>query len=81
VTVTDQASHEELRGMLGVYALGVLDDDERATIELHLAGCLDCRRAAITQLESAALLVAEPLRLPPGLWDAIGRRIHVRRHS
>ena len=32
--------------LLGVYALGVCDDDERATVEEHLVTCAECRAEA-----------------------------------
>ena len=79
--LTDRMSHQELRDLLGVYALGAVDGRERAAVEVHLGECRDCRRAAIVQLESCALLVDEPLRLSPTLWDPMVARVAARRHS
>ena len=38
--------HRELRERLGAYVLEALDDDERAEVEAHLAGCPECRAEA-----------------------------------
>src|SRR4029453_7362615 len=35
-------THEELRGLSGGYALGVLDEPERRAFEQHLATCASC---------------------------------------
>jgi anti-sigma factor RsiW len=73
--------HDDLRDRLGRYVLGAVDGQERVAIEHHLADCRDCRRAAITQLASAAHLVGEPLRLAPTLWDSMVDRAAARHHS
>jgi hypothetical protein len=72
--------HERLRGLLGVYALGALDAAERADVEAHLTECKPCRHAAITRLESAALLLDDqPLQVPASVWDSIVERVARRR--
>ncbi len=53
----DQA-HEDLRELLGAYALGALEPGERAALERHLAGCPSCR-AELGELRRA--VVALPL--------------------
>ena len=70
----DQDTHEQVRDRLVAYARRVVDEGERATIETHLISCQECRRAAITALESASLLVDEPLSMPGTVWDAIVER-------
>ncbi|WP_026421553.1 anti-sigma factor family protein [Actinokineospora inagensis] len=47
--------------MLGAYALGALDEDERAAVERHLADCADCR-AELRDLEEVRDMAGE---LPP----------------
>jgi len=37
---------EHATDLLGAYALGVLDGDEQAAVQAHLAGCEHCRREA-----------------------------------
>ena len=38
-------THEELRDLYELYALGALDPGEKAEIEEHLArGCVECKR-------------------------------------
>ncbi len=77
-------NHDEIRDSLEAYALGVLDDAERAEVVTHLASCDACRR----ELESfeqiaaalpAALAVAAPV--PPS--DVAAQRIQraIRRRS
>jgi hypothetical protein len=66
------------RELLGVYALGQLDGDERAGLEAHLEGCAQCR-AELALLEPVARMLphADPERfetapLPP---PELGARI------
>jgi anti-sigma factor RsiW len=58
---------------LAAYALGVLDADERAAVEAHLAGCASCRAELARQEEVAGLLglAAEPVPPSRGLRDAL----------
>jgi hypothetical protein len=73
-------NHSEIREQLEAYALGALDDEERAAVEDHLAGCADCRRAAAEAAEAAsalplALAAASPLDLPASLEDRVLARV------
>jgi hypothetical protein len=77
--LVDQSAHEEVRGRLDAYARRVVEPGERGTIEAHLAVCRECRRAAITAIESVSLLVDEPLRVPPEVWDGIVARATTQR--
>jgi len=36
---TPGPDHEAIRDLLGAYALGAVDDDERAEVEAHLQSC------------------------------------------
>jgi anti-sigma factor RsiW len=75
--------------LLGAYVLGVLDRDEQAVVQVHLAGCLPCRRevadlrgmeAALGEIPPEAFLEGPPpdgdLLLQRTLHDVrqIGRR-------
>jgi hypothetical protein len=62
------------REMLEAYALGALEDDERAAVDQHLRTCADCRQLAAELIETAhklplAVGAASPLR-PPGALKA-----------
>jgi anti-sigma factor RsiW len=64
-------THDELRELLGVYALDAVEGDERAAIERHLATCPRCRAEVEEHREVAALLADPGADAPPGLWDRI----------
>jgi Putative zinc-finger len=48
--------HDELRDLLGVYALDAVDDDERDEVATHLEGCAECRRELAVLQTSVAHL-------------------------
>jgi anti-sigma factor RsiW len=58
--------------LLEAYALGMLEPEELADVERHLAGCADCR-ARVRELEAAAhrlpqaLAAVSPLEPPADL--------------
>ncbi len=56
---------------LGGYVLGVLQPDEAAAFEAHLAGCRDCQRDLEELSPVAAVLeeAAAPVDVPPDLRD------------
>ncbi|HWO46456.1 MAG TPA: anti-sigma factor, partial [Solirubrobacterales bacterium] len=56
----------EWRELLGAYALGHLEGDERAGLEAHLDGCPQCR-AELASLQPVALMLphADPARFGP----------------
>ncbi|MEV8514783.1 zf-HC2 domain-containing protein [Dactylosporangium sp. NPDC051484] len=56
------AGHEAVRGLLGAYVLGGLDDAEAATLDAHLSTCAECR-AEVERLATVPELLQ---RLPPG---------------
>src|SRR4051812_14377154 len=70
------------RELLGVYALGQLEGDERAGLEAHLEGCAQCR-AELAELEPVARMLpyADPERFestpqpPPELGARIAATI------
>lgn len=68
----------EWRELLGAYALGHLEDDERAGLEAHLEGCGACRgELAALQPVARMLPHADPARfeLAPEPPPELGRRI------
>jgi hypothetical protein len=64
-------SHDEIRALLGAYALDAVDREERAIVEQHLTECPQCRAEVSEHLEVAGLLGNEGGTAPDGLWDRI----------
>lgn len=58
--MTGMTSCREIRQALGVYVLGAIDPAERAQVDEHLAGCLECRE----ELASLAGLPAMLRKVP-----------------
>jgi len=68
----------EWRELLGAYALGHLEGDERAGLEAHLEGCRGCREELAALAPMAKMLPhADPARfeLAPEPPPELGRRI------
>lgn len=68
----------EWRELLGAYALGHLEGDERAGLEAHLEGCAGCREELAALAPVARMLPhADPARfeLAPQPPPELGRRI------
>jgi anti-sigma-K factor RskA len=71
--------HEQFAEDLALHALGALTGDERARLEQHLSGCVDCRRELEQLRGDTALLALSTLGpKPPGrarqrLLDAVAR--------
>jgi hypothetical protein len=62
-------SCEHVRELLEAYALGILDQDEKARVESHLSYCANCRARVAEYTEILArlpdaLALASPLQLP-----------------
>lgn len=51
-----EASHSELRSMLGAWALAACSAEENATVEEHLARCLPCREEGTRLRDAVGLL-------------------------
>jgi anti-sigma-K factor RskA len=65
--------HNELRELLGVYALGLTDAAESAAVSAHLTTCAECR-AELRDLQAtvdALPLAAEAMDPPPALRSRI----------
>jgi hypothetical protein len=65
------ATHDEIRDLLGVYALDAVDDDERDLVRDHLAGCAQCRAEVQEHQEVATYLAHGGSDAPDGLWERI----------
>jgi anti-sigma-K factor RskA len=68
-------SREQVRELLGAYALDAVDADERADIERELAGDPAARAEVVEFRELAALLVNVGTDAPVGVWDRISDAI------
>ncbi len=64
--------NESLHALSGAYVVDALDDDERATFERHLPGCVDCQRE-VASLRQATALLADNAAVtpPPALRDSV----------
>jgi anti-sigma-K factor RskA len=69
------ASHEEIRELLGAYALDAVPSEERPAVEDHLAECRECRTEVEEHRATAAMLAATGAPAPEGLWDRIAGEI------
>jgi anti-sigma factor RsiW len=70
--VTD---HDELRMLLGAYALDAVDPDEAAAVRAHLDECQRCADEVARHHEVASLLANEGGDAPAHLWEEISARI------
>jgi anti-sigma-K factor RskA len=66
-----ELTHDDLRELLGAYALDAVDGQERAAIERHLGGCAACLAEVGAHRETAALLGEAGAPAPPHVWDRI----------
>lgn len=64
-------THDEIRDLLGAYALDAVDDDERAMLDEHVADCARCRAEVAEHREVATLLAHSGGDAPDGLWQRI----------
>jgi anti-sigma-K factor RskA len=70
-------THEPFAEWSALYAVGVLDGDERARFEAHLGGCVTCE-GSLRELSAAATALAFALPAlppPPGLRDRVLARV------
>lgn len=68
-------THEDVRLLLGPFALDAVDPEERTAIEEHLASCHACREEAARMRRTAAALAASVEEPAPRLWDAIAAEL------
>jgi anti-sigma factor RsiW len=69
------SAHEDLKELLGAYALDALEPDEAAEVERHLEGCADCRTEVAEHREVASLFSDVSIEPPAGVWEQIVRRL------
>ena len=62
-------THDDLAGLMPIYALDALASEERRQVRLHLEHCPDCREtlASFQQTSGDLSLIAEPAAPPPAL--------------
>lgn len=70
-------THEEIRELLGAYALDAVDADERRALEHHLTTCDACTREVSEHCEVVAGL-APDVDVAPSLWEGIERSMSPR---
>lgn len=68
-------THDELRGLSGGYALGILDEQERRAFEAHVSTCASCAAEIrdFTAVASALALDVPQVDPPPSLRDRVLR--------
>jgi len=64
-------SHEEIKELLGAFALDALDAREINAVDVHLRECPRCRAEVADYRETASLLAFGGLEAPPGIWEKI----------
>lgn len=71
--------HRDLRARTADYALGLLGDEERRELEVHLASCEDCTRevAAAMRATGALGLLVDQIDPPAGLRERVLRGVAV----
>ena len=66
--------HDDIRSLLGVYALDAIDDpDELKSVELHLTECAECRAEVDAHRSVTTAMAGAELEAPPMLWNRIER--------
>jgi hypothetical protein len=68
-------THDEVRELLGVFALDAVDPGEAAAIRAHLGDCPRCRDEVADYQQTAARLANTGGAAPAEVWDAIVVRI------
>ena len=72
------APHAAVRRSLAAYAIGALDEDDRAGLEEHLETCAACRAEVVGLREAAAGLTPDD-DPPAGVWSQVSRAIQERK--
>lgn len=68
---TVNLNHDEIKELLGAYALDAVDPRESDAVELHLRDCPSCRSEVETHREVAAMLAHTGAPAPTDIWDRI----------
>lgn len=69
--MSPEHTHEEIRDLLGAFALDATSDEERLEVEDHLSDCPRCRAEVAEHRETASMLAAVGAPAPEGLWEGI----------
>ncbi len=67
--------HQEIQGLLGVYALDAVDPATARLVEEHLSDCLRCAAEVAQHHEVAGLLANSGGAAPDQVWDGIAARL------
>ena len=73
--MTAMSAHDDVKELLGAFALDALEPDEAAEVEQHLRGCAECRAEVAEHRDVAALFSEETVDPPPGVWQQIVERL------
>jgi len=65
------SNHDEIRALLGAFALDAVDGEEHETVEIHLRYCPQCRAEMAEYREVAALIGYGGAPAPEGVWSRI----------
>ncbi len=68
--------HDEIRELLGVYALDAIEPSESEAVEAHLSICPECRGEVDAHRAAASYLVDVSDEAPAHLWDRLNDGIH-----
>ena len=69
--MSPELSHDEIRDLLGAFALDATSEEERVEVEEHLATCPRCRAEVADHRETASMLAAVGAPAPEGVWEGI----------
>jgi len=69
--VSTVRNHDELRELLGAFALDAVDAEEAVAVEAHLVTCPRCRDEVREHREVASLLAYAGTAAPEGMWDRL----------
>ncbi|MGH2711132.1 MAG: anti-sigma factor domain-containing protein [Actinomycetota bacterium] len=69
-------THDEIRELLGAYALDAVDPEEHRQVDEHLSSCPRCRAEVAEHRETAAMLAAVGAPAPDGVWDRISGELN-----
>ena len=73
--MTSRLSHDDIRDLLGAYALDAVDGDEAEAIDLHVRDCPRCRGDVADHRETASALATGHEPAPLRLWDTIAAEL------
>ena len=69
--ITEMRTHNEIRELLGVYALDAVEPDERRAVEAHLEHCTDCTAEVDQHILVASVIAGPEEHAPQAIWDRV----------